>query len=451
MKRMALLLLAATSACSVNLAPIGTWRAVAPPPVPLIEADVLVLADGRVLSLGGLELRTGQPLAQTFLFDPGTDRWSAKAAIPEPRSFDSVARLRNGDVLVAGGLGASPGSTRSRAAPAALATTWVYDPTADRWSQAADLLSPRESASAAVLSDGRVLLVGGSEPLAQPTRLPNGGVLTQQPVGTAEEYNPAAQRWQPAGRLSAVRNSFAFTALPGGGAMAAGGCNPSSGGPSLPALTPMATVDIFDPSTSRWHAGRPLPTPRCGGSAIPLADGRVLVLGGIGPAGVPDLQTDLFDPRTGRWASAGSLTSAAIAPDNVVGLVGSARLSDGRVLIVASQMQGLPGRVQNLVFGGQLFDPGSDSWSYVTSTGAAVGSQIAGYLAAPQVEALPNDRALIISAASAALFDPAGTPPPVSALDGFGLTIGLLAISVFLLTLLLALALLESRRRRAAI
>ena len=74
-----------------------------------------------------------------------------------PRVAAMLVRLADGRVLVAGG------STSGDADPAAqaLATTEIYDPVANRWSDGPDLVEPRKDGHAVVLADGSVLIHGG--------------------------------------------------------------------------------------------------------------------------------------------------------------------------------------------------------------------------------------------------------------------------------------------------
>jgi hypothetical protein len=68
-------------------------------------------------------------------------------------------------------------------------------------------------------------------------------------------------------------------------------------------------------------------TARAAHSATLLADGEVLIAGGIGDRG--PLQTaELYDPATGTFSAVGSMAEARS------GRIGAIRLLDGRVLMI---------------------------------------------------------------------------------------------------------------------
>jgi hypothetical protein len=64
-------------------------------------------------------------------------------------------------------------------------------------------------------------------------------------------------------------------------------------------LTPSA--EIYNPATGLWTTTRRLSSPRSGATANLLADGKVLVAGGlVGTDGAGD-SIEEFDPSTDRW------------------------------------------------------------------------------------------------------------------------------------------------------
>lgn len=80
----------------------NTWRPVAP--LPAARGDMQVAAlRGRPLVLGGLN-RALQPTATGFLWRPGQRRWVLWTKMPKPSTNFGAVRLRNGSILVTGGL-----------------------------------------------------------------------------------------------------------------------------------------------------------------------------------------------------------------------------------------------------------------------------------------------------------------------------------------------------------
>lgn len=107
------------------------------------------LRDGRVLVIGGYN---GEYLATAELFDPGTGRFTPAGALKEGRSGHTATLLQDGTVLVVGGIG--DGWTF-------LASAERYDPQTGRFLPVGSMSSARESHTATLLADGRVLVTGG--------------------------------------------------------------------------------------------------------------------------------------------------------------------------------------------------------------------------------------------------------------------------------------------------
>lgn len=427
--------------CLFYLGTVGTWSSASPPLSPAVGSAAVGLPDGKVLVLGAFQQQTGEPLAQTLLFDPQTDRWANRAPIPEPRSDDAIVALPSGDVLVIGGQGSYvPGSN-----PATLATTWLYHPATDSWSRTGSLGTARSRAQAAVLSDGRVLLVGGSVLRPQPVQLPNGGSDPYQSIGSAEIFDPRSGEWSPAGSLNVVRDSFPLLAIAHGQALVAGGCAPLEvGGAAL------SSAEVFDPVQDSWALNVPMPGARCAASAVQLADGRALVIGG----GVGEMQANFapvfstltFDFAAHTWARAGDV---GVQNGDVLGVEGSggvALLADHRVLILGTQSQG-----QTSILGGQVFDPSSGAWTFITST-SMTASGAYGQLA-PAAIALPNGEAVVLTGLQTFVFHPDSSPPATQLLSTTGTTLVLSAVAAGLALIMLGEFLrsrgLIRRRRRA--
>ena len=96
-----------------------------------------------------------------------------------PRFNPAVTPLADGRVLVAGGDGGSTGG------PPSLASAVVYDPVSDSWTNLPDMPEVRSGASAVLLGDGAVLVVGGSDYASDGTPLPLRSAIILSPVGTA--------------------------------------------------------------------------------------------------------------------------------------------------------------------------------------------------------------------------------------------------------------------------
>ncbi|HVS06095.1 MAG TPA: kelch repeat-containing protein [Candidatus Dormibacteraeota bacterium] len=431
----------ALSACQPLLTTTGAWSRQPSPPVSTSSSHVVATANGRVVVLGGFNPQTGEPLEQTVVFEPASSRWTDAAPIPEPRGADVAVPLADGTVLVTAGQGGN-GVLHQL-----YRSTWIFDPSRNRWNRVGDLRTARLNPSAVRLSDGRVLLVGGS--VVREDLAPAGaGQDPYQAVASAELYDPSVKTWSTAGDLSLARNGLALVALTHGGALAVGGCSFRQTQPGFSAL---ADADVFSPVTSRWASTRPLPEPRCAPSTVGMPDGRALVIGGIvdQPNGFGTSPGALlFDSRLGSWASAGSPIGSGglplggpggIAPPTAAAVL----LRDGRVFLPAIQAGPMRGRVTTTIVGGQLFDPSTGAWAFATSTAADFASRFGDPTPVPV--ALPSGRVVVLLDTVALGFDPEGRPPAGQALASLSLTWLILGLDGGLL-MLLVISLLRGRR-----
>jgi N-acetylneuraminic acid mutarotase len=81
-------------------------------------------------------------------FDPATSSWTT-STMSATRSLPTMTLLTDGRVLLAGG--------------SSLNTAEIYNPDHNTWTTAAPMPSVRRSAVSALLDDGRVLAVSGFE------------------------------------------------------------------------------------------------------------------------------------------------------------------------------------------------------------------------------------------------------------------------------------------------
>lgn len=136
----------------------GTWATARPAPSARNSAagavldGVLYVAGGRTVSGGG----TGA----LERYDPAGDRWDALAPIPpSPASGRQVGGgLAMG--MLAGRLVAFGGEWFAPGGGGVFAETWIYDPATDAWSAGPPMPTPRHGLAAASV-DGAVLAIAG--------------------------------------------------------------------------------------------------------------------------------------------------------------------------------------------------------------------------------------------------------------------------------------------------
>ena len=231
-----------------------------------------LLPDGKVLVIGGKKAPE--------VYDPSANSWSTTALLTDPRMRHTATLLDDGRVLVTGG------RDMTKAGDQKLASVELYDPSTGEWSLAAPMLEERLNHGAALLPDGKVLVVSGFS-------------RGQEFKYSAETYDPSTEIWSPAGApLKERESSFATTATADGKVIVTGG-RIFTGGWSGTHI-PMSDVDIYDSSTGTWSAGAPMTEVRAKHAAILLPDGKVLVVG--------EQVAESYDLASGAWVPAGEMT-----------------------------------------------------------------------------------------------------------------------------------------------
>ncbi|MEZ4281388.1 MAG: Ig-like domain-containing protein [Myxococcota bacterium] len=301
------------------------WTATAPAPFDIVApVPVGQDAEGRILVMN-----TADP-AESAFYDPATGQWSAVPSPPFAGLLEAVAvaPLPDHKVLVAGGYIFLFDEETQEIFEEYFATASIFDMNAGTWTPTTSMSRPRRGAEAVALSDGRVLVFGGAD-----------GFLAENLLRDGELYDPVTGTWTSVGETSidlSVRE-HAIAALPDGRVF----------------MTLGSTVEVFDPATGSWTIAASPGTPRRFATATPLADGRVLLAGGVPlPFGAALSSAEIYDPSEDEWAATGSLNISKWRP-------AATRLSDGRVLISGGQS----GFISTATSHSEIFDPASGSWS----------------------------------------------------------------------------------------
>ena len=163
-----------------------------------------LLASGKVLIAGGTGA-PGQPLAEAELYDPASGSFSQTLfSMATARSVHTATLLKDGTVLLAGGLVTNPGM--------ATATAELFNPTTQMFTTTkANMETPRAFQTATRLTDGTVLVSGGSD-----------GTAT---IASAEVYDPTAGTFSPTGSMVSTRQSHTATLLNDGTVLVTCGTN----------------------------------------------------------------------------------------------------------------------------------------------------------------------------------------------------------------------------------
>jgi hypothetical protein len=278
-----------------------------------------LLGDGRVLIVGGQTVTEGSVsfFSSAELYDPAAGTFSPTGPMAQARESDSATLLQDGRVLIVGGQNDQ-----------ILASAELYDPKTGKFSPTGSLDAPRENHTATLMADGRVLIAGGD---------PSGGD-DQTPIASAEIYDPKSGTFIPTGSMTAARKRAGSVLLGDGRVLVVGGEDAQ--------LSAISTAEIYDPKTGTFSPTGSMLTAQSVMSVITLLDGRALVFGGDA-AGTPT--AELYDPIKGTFFATGRMA--------VQGLDAAVLLHDGRVLVLGGYFAGAAGNGS-----ADLYDPVTSSF-----------------------------------------------------------------------------------------
>lgn len=140
--------------------------------------------------------------------------------------------------------------------------------------------------------------------------------------------------------------------------------------------------EIFDTQRLIARAGPNMTTARALHTAVPLANGKTLICGGVDALGAVLASAELYDPAARTFTATGSMNTARV-------LHAAARLQDGRVLVVGgtNNLTDPVAALANAQNSAEIFDPGTGTWSNARAMGRR--------LLAPGLHALGNGRTLV--------------------------------------------------------
>jgi Galactose oxidase, central domain/Kelch motif len=240
------------------------------------------------------------------------------------------------------------------------------------WSVTGNLNTPRYGHTATLLANGKVLVAGGLDRAFEPFSVTN----------SAEIYDPATGTWSSTGNLDTGRIGHTATLLPNGKVLVAGGRDRIAS----PFFGLADSAELYDPATGTWSSTGNLNTSRSGHTATLLANGQVLVAGGVTTDYIVLGNAELYDPATGMWSSTDSLRTAR-------SLHLAALLPGGKVLVAGGYIYAEP----YFLGSAEIYDPVTGRWSRADNLNKRW---------AHTATLLPTDEVLVAEWDSAELYDP---------------------------------------------
>jgi hypothetical protein len=278
-----------------------------------------LLQNGKVLVAGGFA--GGSSLSTVELFDPATKSFTAAPNMSVARAGHTATLLSNGRVLIAGGYNGSY-----------VASAELYDPAANSFTPASAMTAARSGHVATPLPNGKVLLIGG---------VGTGWTF----LASAEIYDPAANIFSATGAMLAARESHTATLLANGKVLVAGGHRGRR-----PTVTIYSSAEIYDTATGKFTAAGDMTTRRHKHDAVPLADGRILILGGSDERDGDGAyaSAEIYDPARNTFTATASMNSPRYKLQGTAVL-----LSTGKVLVAGGADRA------------EIFDPFRNTFTYV--------------------------------------------------------------------------------------
>jgi len=170
-----------------------------------------------------------------------------------------------------------------------------------------------------------------------------GGEVNAQPLATVEVYDPSTNTW-------ATKNSMPFalygaaSAVINGKLYVAGGAIPN---------TILNTLEAYDPTTDTWTSLASMPIPEANDAADTI-NGKLYVVGGINqivPNNPRNAILQVYDPSSNTWAIKSPMPTARAAAE-AVAINGLLYVVEGTTNSAAAETGVL-----------EVYDPATDTWT----------------------------------------------------------------------------------------
>jgi len=192
----------------------------------------------------------------------------------------------------------------------------MFDTWHGNWVPCPSMPTRRAGSAAAVLPDGRFIIVGGYDEKG----------IAEGLLASCDIYDPRVPCWEKDGAKPISRARWGHGCAPlGGKVYVVGGCSLQPNAQAQEAsMETLRCCEVYDPEKDSWAACSPLQIPRSGSRVVALDDRYLAAIGGCDDVfGRAETQAtvEIFDIRSGHWTLlAGELlnprtTAAAAAID----------------------------------------------------------------------------------------------------------------------------------------
>lgn len=239
----------------------NTWTSIPEMLTKRSEFSMHLLPNGSVLVVGGYYLdesgsRPRSLLSSTTeIYDPQTEEWRMGASTNHPHGAHEAIELRDGRILILGG---NVNDFQCE----------IYDPNSGQWTTISRLAEGFGYSHRAVqIDDDRILLTGGVYEHVEGNQ-------------NAAIYSLSADSWTMVAPMIEPRHSHDLVLLSNGKILAIGGRGLLNNHPFYPTVDPVSSCEVYDPQTDTWELVGDLKFPRSDHLSFPIGNDRILIVGG---------------------------------------------------------------------------------------------------------------------------------------------------------------------------
>ncbi len=246
------------------------------------------MANGKIYAIGGLN-GSSLPLNTNEEYNPNTNRWSTKTAMPTARSGFAIATYQNKIYVFGGTIG--HGYTSN---------TEVYDPVTNTWEQKTSMRIPRADLTACVVND-KIYLIGG--------KIYSSTAPYYSETDVNEIYDPATDTWETKTALPTAVQGYASAAIDNKIYVIGGQRAPNAqGNPVI-----VNSNQVYDTQNDQWSLAANLPAIASYGAAGAtvgfMAPTRLHFVGGYFAKDFSG-KTQVYNPETNTWSDGALMPTA---------------------------------------------------------------------------------------------------------------------------------------------